>query len=262
MSTAADAERGQRRGDREQRRAAPAQPRTAATSSRQTTSDQTHAVRQDLDRAGRLEQRGSRAGRRPRAGTPRRRRARRAGELDERRTDDPLTACTGSSALSPRSRCRDPASSAARSSSEARPPRLLHRGADLVADQVVVRRAARPSRKTPTGTCAIDAVVQPGQRERLRRVGGVRVVARPGVDAGDVVDDVERRRPRAGPRPCSRAGAPNAIGSPCSRRHQPGLRLVAVLQHVEGAVVEDRAVLVDLDQRGAAVLGGRRAAPT
>ena len=36
-----------------------------------------------------------------------------------------------------------------------------------------------------------------------------------------------------------------------------GLLLAAVLEHVEGAVVEDRAVLVDLDQRGAAVLGGR-----
>ncbi len=36
----------------------------------------------------------------------------------------------------------------------------------------------------------------------------------------------------------------------------PRLRLVRLAQHVEGAVVEDRAVLVDLDQRGTAVPRG------
>ena len=39
--------------------------------------------------------------------------------------------------------------------------------------------------------------------------------------------------------------------------HDAGLLLGAVLEHLERPVVEDRAVLVDLDERGAAVLGGR-----
>jgi hypothetical protein len=52
------------------------------------------------------------------------------------------------------------------------------------------------------------------------------------------------------------AGRPEADRLAVRQRDQPLGRLVAAAQHVEAAVVEDGAVLEDLDQRGAAVRGG------
>ena len=50
---------------------------------------------------------------------------------------------------------------------------------------------------------------------------------------------------------------PTRTGSPSARWTSRACACVAVLEHVERAVVEDRAVLVDLDQRRAPVLRGR-----
>ena len=124
-----------------------------------------------------------------------------------------------------------PASSAARSPVAGL---AVLRLGDLVADLVVVRRTLDLAEDADRDV-RHRAVVEPGDLERLRRV--VRV----GVVHELVVADPHRL----------------AVLEP----DQPGLGLVLVLEHVERAVVEDRAVLVDLDERGAAVRGGRLAAP-
>ena len=97
-------------------------------------------------------------------------------------------------------------------------------------------------------------VVEPGQRERGRRVVGVDVV---GHHAGRVGAVGGHHGEVAG------VGADDDLVGADPHRlavgevDQPGLRLVTVLEHVERAVVEDRAVLVDLDQGRAPVLRGR-----
>ena len=119
------------------------------------------------------------------------------------------------------------------------------------------RSAAATERKMPIGTCAM---LGSSRRESANACDGSSASTRRGctMRAGSGLG--ASARPASYPRSsrtttCRRRRA--ATGSPSVEVEQPGLRLVAVLEHVEGAVVEDRAVLVDLDERRAAVLGGR-----
>ena len=123
------------------------------------------------------------------------------------------------------------------------------------------RRGRRPSarRRRPRRR---GAGREPRQRERVGRVVGVRVVhdhAR--VVLGHAGLDRQRAGRRAA-RPPSTPSAPKRSGWPCSIRMVQSSRVSGVLEHVERAVVEDVAVLVDLDQRGALVRRRPRAAPT
>ena len=113
------------------------------------------------------------------------------------------------------------------------------------------RRGRCPSARAPCSG-------RPGGRARTRSTGRRR--ARRGATIAGRVGAVGGGPPSSCP--SSRAdddlvGRRRRTGSPSVRWTSRASRLVAVLEHVERAVVEDRAVLVDLDQRRAAVLGGR-----
>ncbi len=138
-------------------------------------------------------------------------------------------------------------------------------GGDLGARLVVVRRPLDLAEDADRRLVEVAGVGQPGDRERRRRVRVVRVVDEQRVvaDVGDV-DDLDAAGRRGGPGPWC-PGRPRRGAEPDrlavhERDDRVGLG-VGVLDRVEGAVVEDRAVLVDLDQRGAAVGGGRGRAP-
>ena len=115
-------------------------------------------------------------------------------------------------------------------------------------------------RKIPIGTCAEVGAVEAGERERRRRVGRARrrdARCGPGRPSARGTTSSDPRSSR-GRRRCR----PAATSSPSARCRIRAARLGAVLEDVEDAVVEDRAVLVDLDERRAR--GARRphAAPS
>src|SRR6516164_617104 len=97
--------------------------------------------------------------------------------------------------------------------------------------------------------------VQAGQRERVRRVSGVRVVRQQRVRVGALGDDRLQRAVPGEPEPLGAVRAePDRLT--VLQPDQPGIARVRLLQRRERVVVEDRAVLVDLDERSALVVRG------
>ena len=115
---------------------------------------------------------------------------------------------------------------------------------------------AATSRKMPIGTCAM---LGSSRRDSANAVDGSSACASWRDDAGRVGLGLggDHREPPASARTTTCVGRRPRTGSPSVRWTSRACGLVAVLEHVERAVVEDRAVLVDLDQRRAAVLRGR-----
>ena len=108
----------------------------------------------------------------------------------------------------------------------------------------------------PTGVGPVGPLGEVGEREGEARVGPVRVVHDQLVLA-DLVHVDDRAALADGSRATPRSRfSPKRIGLPCSSGIWFASLLFLVAHGVEGAVVEDVAVLVDLDEGRALVLGG------
>ena len=133
---------------------------------------------------------------------------------------------------------------------------LLGRRRDLLGHQLVVDRAAHVAEDADR-RAAVRLLRHARERERERRPtrAARRARARPSSLAPQTSIEPSLRCRSAFSR-----SAPQRIGSP-SRSDDPVHAFLVVAHEVERVVVEDRAVLEDLDERAAAMLRPRRAAP-
>src|SRR3954451_13540316 len=126
---------------------------------------------------------------------------------------------------------------------------------DLLVDLVVVGRALHGS-EDADGRHAVIDVAEARQHERERRFLVRDVVDQQGALVALVdVDDLEATVPRQ-PHALLQVGA-EPDGFTLFQPDDGRVAGLGLLEHIEGAVVEDVAVLQDFDESGAAVLAGR-----